>query len=81
VLALDTNSGNPGHAPTRRVYWIDSELKIMESSDYDGKDRKTIVRKDLLEPSGLAVFGDYLYFIDWKRKSVDRVNKVKIHNL
>ena len=48
-------------------------------SDYDGKDRRTIVTsKDLLEPNGLAVSGEYLYFIDSKRKSLDRVDKVSV---
>lgn len=48
-----------------RVYWVDGKLLFIESMDYDGQNRKTIV-EHLLYPFALTYFRNKIYWTDWK---------------
>ncbi|KAF5269791.1 hypothetical protein FQA39_LY08572 [Lamprigera yunnana] len=61
--------------PTNRLYWNDGKLKVIESSDFDGKDRKVIVT-DALHPYGLVVVGSHMYWTDWKTQGLHRADKI-----
>ncbi|XP_022905754.2 low-density lipoprotein receptor-related protein 4 [Onthophagus taurus] len=57
-----------------RIYWSDGSAKIIGSVDFKGKKRKVILG-ELPHPYGLTIFGGYVYWTDWKTKSLHRANK------
>ncbi|PIK43164.1 low-density lipoprotein receptor-related protein 2 [Apostichopus japonicus] len=63
-LAIDTD----------RLYWSDRSFQMIESSDMNGADRRTVI-SDLHDPRDLSVHGDHLYFIDNNLQQVIRVDK------
>lgn len=40
-----------------------------------GQDRRELVSENLPHVFGLTQLGDYLYWTDWQRRTIDRVNK------
>uniref|UniRef100_A0A914DKK6 EGF-like domain-containing protein n=1 Tax=Acrobeloides nanus TaxID=290746 RepID=A0A914DKK6_9BILA len=63
--------------PGKRVYWVDPKVDRVESVDYNGNDRKTIASgmNSVPHPFGLTLFDQYLYWTDWTRLGVLRVEK------
>ncbi len=61
--------------PNNRLFWLDSKMHHIESSDLDGKNRHRIVVYDLQHPFDIAVFGDNVYWSDSILKTVSSVNK------
>ncbi|XP_078621857.1 low-density lipoprotein receptor-related protein 2-like isoform X1 [Branchiostoma floridae x Branchiostoma japonicum] len=64
----------------RRVYWADGRLDVLETVRYDGTDRKTIVSGSqglhvIPHPYDVTLFENYVYFSDWTRMGVVRINK------
>jgi len=41
----------------------------------NGEDRRELVSENLPHVFGLTQLGDYLYWTDWQRRTIDRVNK------
>ncbi|XP_041433100.1 low-density lipoprotein receptor-related protein 2 isoform X2 [Xenopus laevis] len=62
---------------TKRLYWVDSRYDYIETTTYDGLDRRTVVHGGnvIPHPYGLSIFEHYLYFTDWTRVSVMKANK------
>ena len=62
---------------TRRVYWIDARYDYIDSMNYDGSKRETLIRGRNLVPHPFVLTMDdtYIYFTDWLKKGVVRVNK------
>lgn len=58
-----------------RLYWNDAKVLTIESSDFDGNDRR-IVRESVPYPYGIVIVGPYVYWTDWKSKSLNRADKV-----
>lgn len=58
---------------TRKVFWSDVSLGQIESTDYDGGQRKVIVSQHLSEPKSLAILGEWLYWSEKKRGLVERI--------
>ena len=56
------------------LYWADANLDKIESSNADGSNRRLITNLNVLHPFGLALFGGILYYTDWTRASVERVD-------
>ena len=67
ALALDPEN--------KKIYWADSLLKVIEMANYDGSQRRKLTNKDISEPVGLAVLGDYLYWIDKGHQRISRMQK------
>lgn len=42
----------------------------------NGGDRKEVLSDNLPHVFGLTQLGDYLYWTDWQRRTIDRVNKI-----
>lgn len=42
----------------------------------NGENRREIVNENLPHVFGLTQLGDYLYWTDWQRHTIDRVNKI-----
>uniref|UniRef100_A0A914L2L5 Low-density lipoprotein receptor-related protein n=2 Tax=Meloidogyne TaxID=189290 RepID=A0A914L2L5_MELIC len=61
----------------KRVYWCDPKVDRVESVDYSGNDRRQISsgRNFAPHPFGLAIFDQYLYWTDWTRLGIMRVEK------
>ncbi|XP_027048198.1 low-density lipoprotein receptor-related protein 8-like, partial [Pocillopora damicornis] len=63
--------------PLKRIYWADARLKKIESSRYDGSDRRLIASIVPHHPFGLGVFENQLYYTDWYKngKGIKKLNK------
>ncbi|PIO68005.1 Low-density lipoprotein receptor repeat class B [Teladorsagia circumcincta] len=63
--------------PARRVYWVDPKVDRVESIDYQGNDRRIVAQgmNNVPHPFGLALFDQYLYWTDWTRLGVVKIEK------
>jgi low density lipoprotein-related protein 2 len=63
--------------PAKRVYWVDPKVDRVESVDYDGNDRQIVATgmNNVPHPFGVTLFDQYLYWTDWTRLGVMRVEK------
>ncbi|XP_064603510.1 low-density lipoprotein receptor-related protein 6-like isoform X2 [Liolophura sinensis] len=68
ALAIDTQNG--------RLYWSDADLKRIESSDLLGGNREVLVDGNIVNPNGLAVFGQFVYWTDKDQDLIERIDKV-----
>lgn len=57
-----------------RLYWNDAKILTIESSDFDGLDRRTILSK-VPYPYGIVIVGPHVFWTDWKTKSLHRADK------
>ncbi|XP_036005151.1 low-density lipoprotein receptor-related protein 6 [Fundulus heteroclitus] len=67
ALAVDNQAG--------KLFWVDSDLRRIESSDLSGANRVVMADSNILQPVGLTVFGDHLYWIDKQQQMIERVDK------
>jgi hypothetical protein len=63
-----------------RVFWVDAKVKRIESMKLDGSDRRLIASILTQHPFAVTVFGNYLYYTDWKGRvgrggKLRRINK------
>ena len=58
---------------TRKLYWIDAKLKVIKHCDMDGSNVREVVNQGIIEPSGITVFEDHMYWID--QKAIKKANK------
>ncbi|NP_001170929.2 low-density lipoprotein receptor-related protein 5 isoform 1 precursor [Danio rerio] len=68
ALALDNKLG--------KLFWVDADLKRIESSDLSGANRIVLQDSNILQPVGLTVLGDHLYWIDKQQQMIERVDKL-----
>uniref|UniRef100_A0AC35G4G5 EGF-like domain-containing protein n=1 Tax=Panagrolaimus sp. PS1159 TaxID=55785 RepID=A0AC35G4G5_9BILA len=70
-------SGVTVDIPSKRVYWVDPKVDRVETVDYDGNDRRTVASGmiSVPHPFGLTIFDQYLYWTDWTRLGVVKVEK------
>uniref|UniRef100_A0A1I7WFR2 Low-density lipoprotein receptor-related protein 6 n=1 Tax=Heterorhabditis bacteriophora TaxID=37862 RepID=A0A1I7WFR2_HETBA len=61
----------------KRVYWVDPKVDRLESIDYQGNDRRVVAQgmNNVPHPFGLALFDQYLYWTDWTRLGVVKIEK------
>ncbi|KAG8222032.1 hypothetical protein J437_LFUL003952 [Ladona fulva] len=45
-------------------------------ANLDGSDRREVISDNLPHGFGLSLLGDFLYWTDWQRRSIDRVHKL-----
>ncbi|KAM4615156.1 low-density lipoprotein receptor-related protein 6 isoform 1-T1 [Polymixia lowei] len=67
ALAIDNEVG--------KLFWVDSDLRRIESSDLSGANRIVIEDSNILQPVGLTVFGNHLYWIDRQQQMIERIDK------
>uniref|UniRef100_A0AAY4EED2 EGF-like domain-containing protein n=1 Tax=Denticeps clupeoides TaxID=299321 RepID=A0AAY4EED2_9TELE len=58
-----------------KLFWVDSDLRRIESSDLSGANRIVIEDSNILQPVGLTVFGNHLYWIDRQQQMIERIDK------
>lgn len=66
-LALDMDK--------ERIYWCDAKSDKIEHAKFDGTDRMVLIDDNIPHTFGLSILGDYLYWTDWQRRTIARVNK------
>ena len=60
---------------SNRLYWIDAKLDRMEEFDLNNRKRRVILSFTAdVSPFGLAMHQDWLYWSDWKTKTISRVS-------
>ncbi|KAK7083495.1 Low-density lipoprotein receptor-related protein 1B, partial [Halocaridina rubra] len=61
----------------RRIYWIDAKSDSIHTALYDGSDQREILREHhlLSHPFAITLFGNYVYWTDWRTNSVISANK------
>uniref|UniRef100_A0A673HZI1 EGF-like domain-containing protein n=1 Tax=Sinocyclocheilus rhinocerous TaxID=307959 RepID=A0A673HZI1_9TELE len=68
ALAVDNELG--------KLFWVDMDLRRIESSDLSGANRIVIEDSNILQPVGLTVFGNFLYWIDRQQQMIERIDKI-----
>ncbi|XP_051886578.1 low-density lipoprotein receptor-related protein 6 isoform X2 [Pristis pectinata] len=68
TLAIDNKLG--------KLFWADSDLRRIESSDLSGANRVVLEDANILQPVGLTVFGNHLYWIDRQQQMIERIEKI-----
>ncbi|XP_051546501.1 low-density lipoprotein receptor-related protein 6-like isoform X1 [Myxocyprinus asiaticus] len=68
ALAVDNELG--------KLFWVDMDLRRIESSDLSGANRIVIEDSNILQPVGLTVFGNHLYWIDRQQQMIERIDKI-----
>ncbi|MCJ8746583.1 hypothetical protein PDJAM_G00143440 [Pangasius djambal] len=63
-----------------RLYWTDEKLRCIGSATLDGDDVKILQLMETLSPFSLSVFGDFVYWSDTRRGTIQKAQKV-IHAL
>ncbi|XP_072942283.1 low-density lipoprotein receptor-related protein 6 [Epargyreus clarus] len=48
------------------IYWVDAKLQFVDVIDFNGGNRRRVVKGGLEYPYALAIFNDKLYWTDWK---------------
>lgn len=59
-----------------RLYWCDAKLDKIETAAMDGSERLVLTADHVPHAFGLSLMGDWLYWTDWQRRSIDRVHKL-----
>ncbi|CAL4156177.1 unnamed protein product, partial [Meganyctiphanes norvegica] len=61
----------------KRIYWIDAKSDSIHTVLYDGSDHREILRVHQLlsHPFAISLFGNYVYWTDWRTNAVIRANK------
>ena len=69
-LALDESNKN--------LYWAGKDLNgygVIEAVSLDGLNRKVIFRRSGCHPFSLDIFQEFVYWSDWEKNAVLRINK------
>ncbi|KAL1115245.1 hypothetical protein AAG570_007276, partial [Ranatra chinensis] len=61
----------------KRLYWIDARSGSMHTVTYDGSDHREVMRghETMSHPFAITLFGNHVYWTDWRTHSVIRANK------
>nr|XP_006819580.1 PREDICTED: low-density lipoprotein receptor-related protein 4-like [Saccoglossus kowalevskii] len=77
-VIISTNIGWPNgltvDRASSRLVWADAKTELIESCDLDGNYRLVLLR-EVPHPYGLTVTGLFIYWTDWKTKSIHRARK------
>ncbi|XP_043917401.1 pro-epidermal growth factor isoform X2 [Protopterus annectens] len=58
-----------------RLYWCDTLLSVIETSALDGTSRRVLTQNEVGRPFDVAVFEDHVWFTDWSKPSLMRIDK------
>jgi low density lipoprotein receptor-related protein 5/6 len=63
-----------------KLYWADAGLGCIEFGNFDGANRRNLVRSGVQQPVGLTVQGRWLYWIEKEARQLERVDKLTGEN-
>nr|XP_020641437.1 low-density lipoprotein receptor-related protein 6 isoform X2 [Pogona vitticeps] len=69
ALAIDSQLG--------KLFWADSDLRRIESSDLSGANRIVLEDSNILQPIGLTVFENWLYWIDRHQQMIEKIDMTR----
>ncbi|KAL7976342.1 hypothetical protein Chor_002561 [Crotalus horridus] len=69
ALAVDSHLG--------KLFWADSDLRRIESSDLSGANRIVLEDSNILQPIGLTVFEKWLYWIDRHQQMIEKIDMTR----
>ena len=76
---VDTDLGWPNgialDLETNKIYWCDARTHTIEYTDMNGLERMVLLNIDLPHPFGFTLMGDFLYWTDWQKRTIDKVHK------
>lgn len=72
---LEWPNGVAVDSQKQKVYWCDAKTHKIEYANIDGTNRITLLDNDLPHPFGFSLMGDYIYWTDWIKRSIERVHK------
>lgn len=61
---------------THNIYWVDSKLDVIQRVTYSGGNQ-TIIRRNLPNPMGVAIFGEEVYWVDRNLATVFKASKLE----
>ncbi|XP_076343570.1 putative vitellogenin receptor yl isoform X2 [Tachypleus tridentatus] len=59
----------------KQLFWADVKMNTIEASDFNGKNRHTVIQEGVHYPFSIALFEDYLFWTDWGTDTILRCNK------
>uniref|UniRef100_A0A8C4XW01 LDL receptor related protein 6 n=1 Tax=Gopherus evgoodei TaxID=1825980 RepID=A0A8C4XW01_9SAUR len=79
VVLVNTSLGWPNGLALdyaeSKIYWGDAKTDKIEVMNADGSSRRVLVEDKLPHIFGFTLLGDYIYWTDWQRRSIERVHK------
>lgn len=66
-IALDTVNN--------KLYWGDARTHKIEVCNMDGTERRELHSSEIIHIYGLTLLGEYLYWTDMQKRTLDRINK------
>ena len=57
-----------------RIYWVDAHYDKIESSTFEGLDRKQIAVQGVRHPFGITIFKNEIYWTDWATFSIHKAS-------
>ncbi|XP_061438480.1 low-density lipoprotein receptor-related protein 6 isoform X3 [Rhineura floridana] len=79
VVLVNTSLGWPNGLALdyveNKIYWGDAKTDKIEVMNTDGTSRRVLVEDKLPHIFGFTLLGDYIYWTDWQRRSIERVHK------
>nr|XP_022323721.1 low-density lipoprotein receptor-related protein 1B-like [Crassostrea virginica] len=58
-----------------KLYWVDAGRHTLESSDYDGRNRRLLTRMNSVKFTSVVVFGDFVYVTSFTSNTVTKLSK------
>ena len=60
---------------TKSLYWADAKLRIIESSFYDGSNRRPVLLESVRHSFAITLFENKLFWSEWETRSIFSTNK------
>ena len=52
----------------KRIFWCDAQSDRIETTDFDGEDRKVLFQEEQAHFFGIVSLDNMLYYTDWTKK-------------